>query len=496
MLSSSCPTFATPRGRLSLPVIDPREATLGKCWADSGVQDSRTAPQLNMIMANIERILAKGAPTIIPIDQYVGKHGEFILDIEGGQIFYHDGHTVGGTSIAGGGGGASLTGLTVSLETKAPNDTTNATLLLASGGTPDQDFVIKPAGVGGFALALADGTSLGGNKRGFYAVDLQVHQSGKNSPTQVASGQFSFACGAGNTASDFGTFVSGLQSTASAEAAQAQGFGCIASAFCAHAEGSDTQASNNASHSEGQSTVASGLGAHAEGWSTAAQGDYSHSEGYQTQASQTGAHAEGYQCVASAMSAHAEGNNTGASGIGAHAEGVDTVADGYASNASGQQSWTRGILAMQSYSGGQFFGDGDRQLGRLCLGVRTPSNITKHMTSDGTSPTANNQFAIPIDATFACTVTVLGRAPATSDSAMYTFIIVLKCDHDGNITSLPDAPVTASTVFADTGASAWTCVGDIDATHQTLAVIVAGAADDVYWVAEVRSLELNISPPS
>src|ERR1044072_1384207 len=102
---------------------------------------------LNLPLTNIRKIVTQGGPHLTALADYVGRPGEFLLDPSTGNILYMDGATPGGTLIAPSGGGGELTGFTASLLTDPPNDTINASVLTASGGTSDQDIVLVPAGV-------------------------------------------------------------------------------------------------------------------------------------------------------------------------------------------------------------------------------------------------------------------------------------------------------------------------------------------------------------
>lgn len=124
---------------------------------------------------------ASGAPTRLAN----GSNGQFLT-------------SSGGTSAPTWTTPAGLTGFTDSLNTSAPNNLINSSMLLASGGTTNQNAVLSPKGTGAFQLQLADSTSTGGNVRGANAIDLQMSRS---SASQVASGQYSFAAGSQNTAS-------------------------------------------------------------------------------------------------------------------------------------------------------------------------------------------------------------------------------------------------------------------------------------------------------
>ena len=371
-------------------------------------------------------------------------------------------------------GGGGLAGVTFSLQTASPNDSVNAGYILAAGGTSDMDLVLAPVGAGAFALALADGTSVGGNKRGEWAADLQVFQSGKSSPTEVASGQHSFACGASNTSNAYCSFACGLGTTSSNEAS--------------HSEGSFTTASGNCSHAEGFQTTAGGTAAHSEGEETDASADWSHAEGYNTTASQDYAHAEGHNSNSAGTASHAEGASTDASGDYSHAEGFNTVADAQGSQASGQDSWTRGVSYYQAYSSGGFASRGDQQCGRLCLkGVTTDGSTPVVLTSDGASASTNNQFVLPTNSAMAVQATVVG-ASLDGDTIMIWCAALLK--NIAGTVSVVGSP-QPQTWYSDSGASSWAMDIVADTVNNAMSVVVEGAdATAIHWTAEVHSQEL------
>jgi hypothetical protein len=103
-----------------------------------------------------------------------------------------------------------IEGWTPSLNTASPNDTVNASRMLASGGSTNQDAVIQPKGNGALLAQLPDGTATGGNKRGANAVDLQTVRSNAD---EVASGQYSVIIGGtGNKSTNIASSIIGGQS--------------------------------------------------------------------------------------------------------------------------------------------------------------------------------------------------------------------------------------------------------------------------------------------
>jgi len=151
-----------------------------------------------------------------------------------------------------------LTGITTSLNTASPNNTLNASRIIASGGSTNQDLVLSPKGTGAILAHLPDSTSTGGNKRGTYSVDLQMARS---AAAQVASGSYAFVAGQANTASATGAVAIGYGNTASATGAVAIGYG--------------NTASGTASVAMGDTNTASGSQSVAIGYHGTASGDYS-----------------------------------------------------------------------------------------------------------------------------------------------------------------------------------------------------------------------------
>jgi hypothetical protein len=80
----------------------------------------------------------------------------------------------------------------------APNATVPAHRLYASAAETDVDLVLSPKGTGALLCHVPDGTANAGNKRGIYAIDLQLVRS---AATQVASGDRAICVGSSCTAS-------------------------------------------------------------------------------------------------------------------------------------------------------------------------------------------------------------------------------------------------------------------------------------------------------
>ena len=89
----------------------------------------------------------------------------------------------------------------------APNATRPVHGVQASGAEANIDLVLGAKGNGAIVAQVPDGTVTGGNKRGTYAIDLQIYRSFS---IRVASGDYSFIGGGGNnTASGSAASVGG-----------------------------------------------------------------------------------------------------------------------------------------------------------------------------------------------------------------------------------------------------------------------------------------------
>lgn len=89
---------------------------------------------------------------------------------------------------------------TEALNTSAPNATINAVQMSIVNGNTDADMVLTPKGLGALILSIPTSTTLGGNKRGSNAVDLQF---GRGNATHVASGLNSVLIGGVNNKATF-----------------------------------------------------------------------------------------------------------------------------------------------------------------------------------------------------------------------------------------------------------------------------------------------------
>ena len=90
-----------------------------------------------------------------------------------GYVLQTDGNGV--TSWAAAAGG--LTGFTAADNTSSPNNTINAASITVDSSSTDADFVIEPKGAGAILSHIPGGDAATGNKRGKYAIDLQLNRT-------------------------------------------------------------------------------------------------------------------------------------------------------------------------------------------------------------------------------------------------------------------------------------------------------------------------------
>lgn len=156
-----------------------------------------------------------------------------------------------------GGGGGGLTNWTEAVSTASPNATVPVVSFTATNAATNVDMALMPKGTGGLAMAIADGTTTGGNKRGARSVDLQRTRT---AATQVVSGTDSFAVGAENTVNGTAACALGSSNTASNSASAAIGQSNTCSGFASIVAGQNNNASGSYCAVFGFSNVADAQG--------------------------------------------------------------------------------------------------------------------------------------------------------------------------------------------------------------------------------------------
>jgi hypothetical protein len=259
--------------------------------------------------------------------------------------------------------GGGLTNFTETLLTAAPNATVNAARIAVTGGTTNTDLVLSPKGTGAIILGKApDNTSVGGNKRGANAIDIQGF---RDAAGQVASGANSIAIGNRCTA------TGGLL---------AIGYGADASG-----NGAITIGNSNAS---GTYAIAIGIGAGTpSGWQSSIVGGNSNG----ASGTNSGIFA-GYTCAASADSGLASGRQALADRYNIYAHGTDG------------------------------FGQGSAQAIRAVMSVRTTNDTETELWLNGSSI----RLTIPSGKILSAIVNVVGSKSDGVAVARYTRQVTIK----------------------------------------------------------------------
>ena len=91
------------------------------------------------------------------------------------------------------------TGTTFTQNTSSPNNLINVSNGTATAGTANVAMALVPKGTGGLLGAIPDGTAVGGNARGTYALDLQLSRT---AATMVAASNYSVILGGQNNTCD------------------------------------------------------------------------------------------------------------------------------------------------------------------------------------------------------------------------------------------------------------------------------------------------------
>ena len=346
--------------------------------------------------------------------------------------------------------------VTGATSTASPNATVNVASLSAAASSTNADLALVPKGEGALLSKIPDGASTGGNKRGRWAVDLQLL---RNNADQVASGQTS-TIGGGEY-----NKASGLDSTIGGGS-----YNITSGIASTVAGGSDNQATNS------QATIAGGSGNRATATqSTVGGGRFN--EATATYATIAG----GYEIIASGEYASVIGGR------------VNTADASHSSVIGGAYGTTKGIVgyAVAPASNAPIQSkQGASQSGVLVLGVETTNATTTRLRSNSSASAATNQLALADNSALTVFGTVVANVTGGGDTAGWTFTATAKRGSGAASTTLIASNVTG--VGNDTGASLWNIGVDVDTTNGCLLVEVVGqASTTIRWVATLYVAEVT-----
>lgn len=425
-----------------------------------------------------------------------------------GQVLGYVSSGVSGWVTSAGG----LTYFTEARSTTAPNTATNVDSLSAGTGlsTTNVDIAIVPRGTGAFQLAIPDNTTTGGNKRGQYAVDLQLI---RNTNTQVASGLYSLIlggvnntssstgssvlCGAGNTSSNTYSISGGISNissgayslslgrsnTSSGDSSVSLGYICSSIGTASFTAGQSNTASGNSSIAMGASNTASSTSSVAMGQSSIASGAYSTAIGLQNTASNTYNIAIGYANNASGSQATAIGSANASNASNSVSIGTSNTASGSYSFAIGQQANTLSQYGRIAFSSGAISSSGDIQKSFYILKGISSSASAKTLTLDNVSAS----IVLQNNNVFRFKGSIIGKQSGSTNVAAW--------DVDGLIVRGANAAATTlaiSNVTLVQNTPAWgTPTLTADTTNGGLTVNVIGAsATNIQWIADIQTSEV------
>ena len=334
-----------------------------------------------------------------------------------------------------------LTNFTEAEATAAPNDTVYVDSLTAAASTTNADAAFIPKGTGAILAAIPDNTTVGGNKRGANAVDLQTVRASAN---QVASGASSFTAGKSNIASQPAATATGFLTTASGASSFAGGNGSSATGSYSFAFGYYTTAGGAYSYAIGRSATATNF-SYAFGWAVNASGQYS------------------------------------------TALGASTVASGEYSTAMGKSSSTLGIYGRQTYASGVEAVVGDYQASKFILRERTTNDTATTITTNSGAAGTTNQVILSNQSAYRFKGSIVGKQSGSTNAAIW--------DIDGFIVRGANAAATTlnvSNVTLVENTPAWgTPTLAADTTNGGLQVQVTGAAaTNIQWTAVIDTTEV------
>jgi len=345
---------------------------------------------------------------------------------------------------------------------------------VSNGSSADIDAVIVPKGLGAFQLAVADGTTTGGNKRGANAVDIQ---SLRTAATQVAAAN-SVCIGVKNTSSPQG-FAGGEGCNA--------GVSSVAIGYINQATGTGSVAIGgygaNSFYLNATGLCAAIIGGHGQG-----------SAGGGANAAYSGILAGVYQSITAAGTAAAIVGGSSHVVSGAYSAtlgGFSCTVDGDYSVMHGYQGAGRTSIYGYTHSAIAFSTNGDNQLQRHMMSASTTDATQTRMTADRGAATAINTLVLPDNSAYVVTGQVMGRQNSTGDATAWTFTCLIRRGAGVGTTAMVVA-CTPTLVGADAGAATWALAVDADTTLGGLRVRVTGqAAKTIRWSGSTESNQVG-----
>jgi hypothetical protein len=406
----------------------------------------------NQYLQGINQTTGTGAPV------HSAVAGDRYTDTANGNTYQY---TTSWQSVSYSAGG--LTYFTEAQSTASPNDTVNVDSLTAIASTTDADFAIIPKGSGAILVAIPDNLATGGNKRGQYAVDLQLKRVNANN---VASGNYSgVLSGQGNKATNTQSVTIG-------------GYLC---------EVTGVQSSNLG----GYASSVTGLNTAGGGYQCQVGGNGSFGWGGLITTTANYCAAFGSTHTLSQQYCFAGGAGHTLSNFYSTAFGSSNTGSGYSNFMTGSDSHSFGVHTRQSVGGFQYTTKGDNQSSTLILSGRTTSATPKVLCSADsaflTTANATNQLTLQNNNAMRVKGSIIAKQTGTTNVGAWDIDFVIVRGASAGTTA-----IVTSNVNLVTNASSWgTPTITADTTIGCPTITVTGVATtNIQWGCSIASMEV------
>lgn len=406
----------------------------------------------NQYLQGINQTTGTGAPT------HSAVAGDRYTDTATGNTYQY---TTSWQQVSYGAGG--LTYFTEAQNTTAPNATVPVDSLTVVSGTTNADLALLPKGTGAILAAIPDNAVLGGDKRGQYAVDLQLKRV---NAYNVASGNYSgVLSGQGNSATNSQSVaIGGYLNTAS---------GLYSSNLGGYANSISGESSSGGGN---QCNVS---------------GKYSFSWGLSNTISANNCAAFGSTNTLSQQYCFAGGDSHTLSNFYSTAFGSSNNASGYANFMTGVNSRSFGVHMRQSVGGYQYTTNGDNQSSTLILSARTTSATPKALCSADsaflTTANATNQLVLQNNNAMRVKGSIIAKQTGTTNVGAWDIDFVIVRGANAGTTV-----IVTSNVNVVTNASSWgtpTITADTSIGCPTITV-TGVATTNIQWGCSISSMEV------
>lgn len=376
-------------------------------------------------------------------------------------------------------GNTALTHFVESLNNTAPNTAAFPTIMLTPSSARTEtniNITVQPKGTGAFTLQNPTGTAVGGNKRGNYAVDLQLARANSS---QICSGAYSFSTGVSNTVSGTYGFASGQQNTVTGSGV---------------AQGSSNTV-GSLGYAFGYLNTVANFGA------AVLSGSYNQNNGMSSNdfdGSYNGS------IIVGGMNNQIKLNSSGIIGTGylnfinsgthcaiLSGESNQTNAK-YSTILNGAYVTDRSIPSIHWNTGAPSATIGALQHGFYSIYASTTDATKKAITTNGSATSSNNTIALSNNTVYYMEGRVVAKSNnATADSAVWIFKCAVKKIATNSSLAFIGTP-TITKVAEDSPTSTWVFNVELDTTNGYVILSGTGAAStNIRWIGHIETTEVT-----